>query len=138
MAANEISLNNPAGRLYSILSRAKTAGGTTVRNNFASAFGAPSENVPQVIMNFGLLGLAVDEVSEQLKRINAIDTLEIYSESVPFLKSALSVQNLGTNWEGYKNLLRDEDLRALRFCSKDLAKESLEEALSEDQLKDLN
>ena len=132
----KVSLNNPAGRLYSILSRAKTAGGANVLSNFASAFGTPPENVPQIMLNFGLLGLTVDEISEQLKRINAMDTLDIYLESVPSLKSALSIQNLATNWAGYKDLLRDDDLKTLQHCSKDLAKFSSETVLSEEQLTD--
>jgi hypothetical protein len=137
MAANDVSLNNPAGRLHRILSRAKSAGQANVLSAFASAFEIPSTNIPEVLMNLGRLGVAVDEVSEELRRVNATDTLELYLESAPQLKSALSIQNLGTAWESYKNHIRDEDLRALRYCSKDLSKLSFEEALSDEQIKDL-
>jgi hypothetical protein len=82
-------------------------------------------------------GLAVDEVSEELKRVNATDTLDLYLESAPQLKSALSIQHLGLGWESYKHQIRDEDLRALRYCSKELAKVSLDVVLSEEQIKDL-
>lgn len=134
---NDISLNNPAGRLHRILSRAKSAGQATVLSAFAHAFEIPPANIHEVLMNLGRLGLAVDEVSEELRRVNATDTLELYLESAPQLKSALSIQQLGAAWESYKNSIRDEDLRALRYCSKELSKLSLEEVLSDEQIKDL-
>jgi hypothetical protein len=137
MAANDVSLNDPAGRLHRILSRAKSAGQANVLSAFASAFEVPATDVPEILINLGRLGLAVDEVSEELRRVNATDTLELYLETAPQLKSALSIQNLGATWESYKNHIRDEDLRALRYCSKELSKVSLEEALSDEQIKNL-
>jgi hypothetical protein len=137
MAANEANVNNAAGRLHKILSRAKSSGAPHVLNAFATAFDLPNTEVSQVLLNLGRLGLSVDEVSEELKRINATETLALYLDSVPHLKSALSLQNLGMTWETFKNHIRDEDLRALLYCSKDLAKFSHEEVLSDQQLKDL-
>ena len=104
---------------------------------FAHAFEIPPTNVSEILLNLGQLGLAVDEVSEALRRINDTDNLEEYLESASHLKSALSIQNLGVAWDAYKNHLRDEDLRALRYCSKALAKKSLEVTLSDDQIKKL-
>jgi hypothetical protein len=49
----------------------------------------------------------------------------------------LSIQSLGNAWEGYKNHIRDEDLRALQYCSRALSKLSFEEVLSDEQIKDL-
>jgi len=102
MAANDVSLNNPAGRLHRILSRAKSAGQQHVLSAFASALEVPPTNIPEILVNLGQLGLAVDEVSEQLRRAND-DSLDLYLESVPHLKSALSIQTLGATWESYKN-----------------------------------
>jgi hypothetical protein len=65
MAANDVSLNNPAGRLHRILSRAKTSGQSTVLNAFAHAFEIPPTSVSEILLNLGQLGLAVDEVSEE-------------------------------------------------------------------------
>jgi hypothetical protein len=137
MAANNVALNNPAGRLYSALSRIKAAGGATIQHAFATALEIPQDDMTRIHLNVGLLGLAVDEVSEQLRRINASETLEIYLESVPRLRTALSLHQFGTNWDNYKNLIRDEDLKTLRFCSKELSKVSLEVELSDEQLKQL-
>jgi hypothetical protein len=137
MAANDVSLNNPAGRLHRILSRAKSAGQPNVLLAFATAFEIPPTNISEILLNLGKLGLAVDEVSEELRRANDTDNLEEYLESAPHLKSALSIQHLGVTWETFKNHIRDEDLRALRYCSKALSKISLEEVLSDEQIKDL-
>jgi hypothetical protein len=137
MAANDVSLNNPAGRLHRILSRAKSSGQPTLLGAFAHALEIPPTNISEILANLGQLGLAVDQVSEALKRINDTDNLEEYLDSAPHLKSALSIQSLGATWESYKNHIRDEDLRALRYCSKALSKKSLEVALSEEQIKQL-
>jgi hypothetical protein len=69
--------------------------------------------------------------------VHATDALEIYKESIPGLKAALSVQSFATNWDNHKHLIRQEDLKALKFCSVALSKSSFEEVLSDEQLKDL-
>ena len=70
MAANDVSLNDPAARLHRIVSRAKSAGQPTVLNAFATAFEIPPSNVSEILLNRGQFGLAVDEVSEELRRTN--------------------------------------------------------------------
>jgi hypothetical protein len=134
---SSVSQNNPAGRTYCVLHRAKNSGKRTFLEAFAHALEIPSDKVTDVFLNLGLLGAAIDEVAKQLERVGATETLKLYSESVPHLKSAISLQQLGTVWESARNLIRDEDLRALRFCSKELALLSPEEALSDDQIKEL-
>jgi len=49
MAANDVSLNNPAGRLHRILSRAKSAGQQHVLSAFASALEVPPTNIPEIL-----------------------------------------------------------------------------------------
>jgi hypothetical protein len=60
LAANEVSRNNPAGRLHSILSRAKGTSAPSIQDAFAGVFGTTRDNVLEISLKLGMLGLAVD------------------------------------------------------------------------------
>lgn len=135
MTSEGISLNNPAGRLFSVLSRAKTSGASTYLLAYSHAFDVPRDDVSQIFLKLGQLGLAIDEIIEQMKLIDS-KHLNTYLESVPHLKAAVSVVQLAMNWDSGRSI-RDEDLRALKYCSTDLSEFSREEELSHEQIQEL-
>ena len=132
-----VSLNNPAGRLYEALSSARDKGATNILTAFATALGENPKDPARVFLKVGMLYQAIDEVSEQLKPLNDADFLDLYLESVPRLKAALNIISFNAAWESHKNLIRDEDLKTLKYCSAKLSKASFEPALSEEQIADL-
>jgi hypothetical protein len=102
--AQIVSLDNPAGRLYAILTDVVNKGEslgmarshTSISTVFASALEVDNNNF-EVIIGLGKIFELIDSTRESIKKLNNIDT-DLYLSPLEELAEAFLKVRLSDNW----------------------------------------
>lgn len=116
--------NNPAGRLFDILTAARNQSARdSARNAWATVFEVDRKDTGTILKMLADLIDLTHETKESIKRLNDVDhALHL----TPFgnIENMLSTVNLDGAWEPCKNLIDDMTLLGLRFNADKLSRAS--------------
>jgi hypothetical protein len=131
--ANE---NNPAGRLYDILSAARgNNGNNSVKKVWSTVFGIPESELHKIYYYLTLLLNLVEHTEKEIKLTPNIDH-QLYLRPFGPIKSVLAVSNFDTSWANHSRLLNEAVMTGLQFCSERLS-QCRPDNPAVDELKDL-
>ena len=131
-----IDESNPAGRLHKILSQAnKRPDQEKVREVWARILDVEQEDVALTKAVVELYSLS-NEI-QSLIRMNDQLNHELYLKSFNSINRAFFPLNLSANWQSVKQYLNEEALTRLQFCAEQLSQFYTEDALSEEDLKQI-
>ncbi|BDX03364.1 hypothetical protein MACH16_21120 [Marinomonas pontica] len=129
-----IDINNPAGRYYEILRKAKGKGDDLkVRQVWAQVLDeeeGDDSSITKKIIEVYQLGEEVKGLIGMSEGVNK----ELYLSSFPQIERAIFPLNLNTTWKGQKQQLNDGVMTRLQFCSELLSSIYTEEQLQDDDL----
>ena len=132
-----VDSTNPAGRLHSILSKAKSRpDGHKVRDVWAYAFDCDSKDdadiSSRVVETYNLYK-EVTKLIQMLPNINH----QLYLHSLPSIERAFFPLQLNTNWQPHKTQLNDNVMTRLQFCAEELSKNYSEESIKQTDLESI-
>jgi hypothetical protein len=134
-----VRTDNPAGRLYAFLQRARAANGDIISRGLAKAFGIEENNFGFLYGKLHVVYQLVDETSESLKILHEEDYLGHYEPTSTRLKELLTIPNFNAPWLAFKNeKIKDADLTSLAFVSSTFSKHMAERVVEEVRLKELH
>ncbi|MEQ3528131.1 hypothetical protein [Pseudoalteromonas sp. XMcav11-Q] len=126
-----IDINNPAGRYYEILRKAKSKGDDLkVRQVWAQVLDEDESDDSTITRKV----IEVYQLGEEVKRLIGMNegvNKELYLSSFPQIERAIFPLQLNTTWKAQKQQLNDGVMTRLQFCS-----ELLSSIYNEEQLKD--
>jgi hypothetical protein len=117
-----IKTNNPAGRLYDVLSEARnhpTSQGVPAKKIWSSVFGVDSDST-LLIRRLVQLTEEMDEATERLKQLENF-TLALHLPQLQSLRHALSPTHLNSNWEHVARFLSESSMLSLASAADWLA-----------------
>jgi len=130
--------DNPASRLYSILSRAKATNAGIVSEGYAQVFGLDAKDFGQLLRKLGLMSGEADKVARILKELGETRPHELYLESLPYIKKNFEIVHFAQQWQQFKGPnFRDVDLKTLLFCADRLSQRRPEKTLASEVLQKL-
>src|SRR3954471_9825649 len=120
----EIKTDNPAGRLYTLLSQAMGLSGDGYQI-WGNVFGTPvkkvsndytDESMTEVAEGIIQLRKLIDEVESNLKRIDGIN-LSLYLNPFSRIRDAIKLNRLTvSNYEAHLRTITEGDMTVLAFC----------------------
>lgn len=132
-----VDKNNPAGRLYVILSDAASKNEKEqVFKVWASVFGVEEAKETEIIRSLLSLQELVEEVHSLIENNTQLSS-ELFLKSFPNLRRAVSAQNLSNQWTNYKVRLNPETMTRLEFCAEVLSGEYGELPISDEEIVEL-
>jgi hypothetical protein len=135
---SDTELNNPAGRVLALLTKAKETQARTIAEGFASVFEMDlTDNYGGLYRNLGLLNENLDSIKGRLQQTGNQRFVKRYEEALPHLRRIFAFQNSAQQWESVKQTIRAEDLTTLGFCSDALGESLPERTFSKDELAEL-
>jgi hypothetical protein len=133
----EIKSDNPAGRLYWLLSNARAHNGGNSAQAFAALLHFDQNDIMQMHMRFGTTMYAIKETADLLKEVD-VAYYERFLEAKPTITRFFTSFNPAADWNQYKSTnLSEADLRTLSFCSEVLSRSVPDVVVSADELKEL-
>lgn len=130
------SVNNPAGRLHSILREAKRRNEhRSIKVAWSEVFGLPDSDLSSILIRLVELDGLLRQVEEEVQKLDV--KKDIYLKHVPALRSAILASNLDENWSEKRNLLTEQALDSLEFCSERLEALRPEPTLDETQINEI-
>jgi hypothetical protein len=131
-------LNNPAGRLYEILSEAQNRNGGTTRLQLAEIFQIHSDDTQELLRRMNELIELVNDAERSLRELTEAQEIDSEDFLAPFphIRATLNdmVRNLSSNWDNFKRFGPDV-LTSLRLSSSLLSKFQPEDVIDEQELK---
>jgi hypothetical protein len=138
MSDDNVTPDNPAGRIHAILELMKNTKAPSVLAAFASVFSTNKDDFAGIYRCLGEVAITVDEVADRLRQSDNEAFEKVYNKTIPRIKNAFIVTHFDQQWEQFKQgHVFEDDLRALEFCSAALSRDCPEPVLTEDQLKSL-
>ncbi|AVF75871.1 hypothetical protein ACYVL9_002954 [Vibrio fluvialis] len=126
--------NNPAGRYYALLMKAKGQGDNSkVRSVWAKVFDVDEKNDSLVISHVVALYSLGEEVKSLVNMISDVNA-PLYLSSFPQIEKAIFPLNLDVSWQGPKKHLNDGAMTRLQFCSELLKNSYQEESIDSEEL----
>lgn len=129
-----IGINNPAGRYYEILRKAKSKGDDLkVRQMWAQVLDEDESDDSAITRKV----IEVYQLGEQVKSLVSMGegvNKELYLSSFPQIERAIFPLNLNTTWKAQKQQLNDGVMTRLQFCSELLSSIYNEEQLEDEDL----
>lgn len=131
-----IDESNPAGRLFKVLSQAKSRPDQEkVRDVWARVLDIEQDDVIVTKAVVELYSLS-NEIQSLIKMNDQLNH-ELYLKSFKSINHAFFPLNLATNWNSVKQHLNDEALTRLQFCAEQLSGFYAEDTLSEEDLEQI-
>jgi hypothetical protein len=125
-------INNPAARLYTVLREAKKQlPESRVKEAWAAVFSIEKTDIFEILRSLIALEELVTKVESEISLLDL--NHEIFLKHLPTIRKVLSVSNLDAKWADAKNLLAEEVLGSLEFCSERLGALRPEKVLSTDE-----
>ena len=132
-------VNNPAGRLYEILSdiRSKFSGDVRMKEVWTVVLNIhSSEKLPELLTGISQVMQLVDD-SKRLIRLHPEVDQALYLKPFESIEQAISNVNLGETWQSFTSHLDDPTLVSMRFCSDFLSREEGDEDIETTTLMEL-
>jgi hypothetical protein len=131
------ALNNPAGRLYSIMIEVRRApDNQLMRQVGAKIFGIAETNTRDILsVVIEMLGLLA-RTRKAIESRNDIDQ-EPYLKPIASIEEAFKLTNIDTQYVQFKRFLPDSVMTGLEFCSDKLARTMGEEMIEQSTLDEL-
>lgn len=123
----DINANNPAGRLFLLLNKAKTihipnAQTATISQQMKAAWDIPNGDALAMTYFVANVWESLVEIEEQLK-VADTEEYEIFKDTSDHLRrNFLQAPNLQNNWWQFVSGFRDIDLSRLQYASKTLSR----------------
>ena len=128
---------NPAGRLFKILTTAKAAkDNLPIKQVWANTFELDATDTSSLLLSVAELINLIRVTKNAIQKIEGIDH-KIYLQPFNKIERALAVTNLEATWQSFKNHLDDATMVALQFCSDTLSRQAGEEEISKEDLDNL-
>lgn len=133
----DVPRDNPAGRLYHLLSEANQKGaGNQFGDAWAKVFGVDTEDQGRVLTLLAQVILEVDRGKEAVQTNPEINQ-ELYLRPFEELEKAFNLINYGKSWKSWSNRLQDDTLTKLAYCANELSRVQPEGTISDDDLAEL-
>lgn len=127
-------VENPAGRLFEILSTAKTAqDNLPIKQVWANTFEIDQNDTGALLLNVAEIINLVHLTKGEIQKLDGIDH-KIYLRPFAKIERAFATTNLEAPWQAFKNHLDDATMVALQFCSDTLARQIGENKISKEEL----
>ena len=113
--------NNPAGRLYQLLSAARASNPhLPVKKVWSDIFKVSENELHKVYYYLTLLLSLVEHTEKEIKLIPNIDH-QLYLRPFAPIKNILAVSNFDSSWSVHSQQLSDSVMTGLQFCSERLS-----------------
>jgi hypothetical protein len=130
---NGDKLNNPAGRLHTILDHALNTNGGTIRSVYAKVLEIDPSNLGEILRMLGILSNQAAEIQVLLGTLENPMYSEQYAQCLAGIKRCFEVESVAVPWDAFKNQhVRREYLMALSFCSIPLGERCGEKTIAPD------
>ena len=115
--------NNPAGRLYQILTEVtkQRNDGEPMQRVWARIFGLDENNTEEIFRAYVELLRLLKSARESVERLPDIDP-DLYVKPFEQLERAFTVSSITTNLRSFKQYLTEGTMTALQFCAHTLGK----------------
>lgn len=128
------NFENPAGRLFKILTSAKLGkDNLPIKQVWANTFELDLNDTSSLLLSVAELINLIRLTKDAIQKIEGIDH-KIYLQPFTKIERALAVTNLEANWKSFKNHLDDATMVALQFCSDTLSRQVGENEISKEDL----
>jgi hypothetical protein len=122
----QVEQTNSATRLYALIEKAQRQNsGISTLEAWAITFGVEpsvaSANPHEVIDQLRLMHDEIGHLRRQMARTSF--SADLYDPSLQKISNLLGITNLAAGWNSYVNVVRDQDLLALRWCSQAIENE---------------
>jgi hypothetical protein len=129
-----VDKNNPAGRLYDLLSKASARPGNQhARVVWATVLNADPKNDSEITRKVIALYQLSEEVQSIIRVVEDVNT-DLYLSAFPQVEKAFFPLNLGTSWNSYQQHLDKGVMTSLQFCAELLSNRYVEEKISGEEL----
>src|ERR1700749_4867652 len=109
--------NNPAGRLYSILTKARSQNQqSSIKKVWSVVFETPEDQIHKIYYYLTLLADLTEQAEKEVKLIPDIDH-SLYLKPFPSIRNILKISNLDAEWRNFQGYLNEPVMLALQFCS---------------------
>ena len=116
-----VKRDNPAGRLYEILSEAQRTPNMAVLAVWAKVLKAQPDDKTDIIRRISLMQELFDEVKIKISKIDGINT-DLYLSRFQDLENAIKATNLDAGWDGYRHFINEAAMLNLAHCAEALAR----------------
>ena len=132
------TINNPAGRLATILRKAKKypKQNDVAKNVWPKILEVDPADMPQLLSRLGKLMELLEIISDEIKLQQDINH-DIYLKWVPKVQAGFSVINLNGGFSAFTNPIDEAALDGLDFCSDLLSRRIPEKVLDKDKLQNI-
>jgi len=132
-----VKTDNPAGRLYDILNRAKNfPPNKKVIDVWTEVLNADSDSPEDQITCLFKLRNLFDETIALLESIEGLN-LDLYLQEIPDLKNMVDFDSIFHQWSEKKNLITPTALKEIAFCAEELSRHHKDPAINKEELEDL-
>ena len=129
--------DNPAGRLFLILKKAKKIDKQTkMKNAWAEILGVESKDSAELLRKIGKVNQLPFDIKKGVKSIDDQDH-ELYLRGLGKVENALGNINFNSSWNGFLNIIDDTTVASLEFTSNLLSRENGEHGLSQKDIDNL-
>ncbi len=128
------STENPAGRLFKILSEAKARNDSLPsRLVWANILKIDPTDISTILLNISELINLIHLTKNAIQKIDGINH-EIYLKPFTKLEGAFASTNFEIGWSSFRGQLDDATMVALQFCSDTLSRQISENEISKEEL----
>jgi hypothetical protein len=116
-----VKRDNPAGRLYEILSEARQLPNMVTTEVWTRVLRGEPGNKTDIMRRISLLQELLDEVKIKISNIEEINT-QLYLSRFEELEAVVKATNLNAGWDGYKSHLNEAAMLNLAHCAEALSR----------------
>ncbi len=125
---------NPAGRLWHLLDRAKRYSGETTYTQLPKAFGIQGNDPTALLRALLSCVEALEDIENRIKRITTTDP-ELFLYPIPHLREGFLRAANNSNFDQWKAAyLQPDYLNPLMFCAKEIAQRYPEQDVPKEQI----
>jgi hypothetical protein len=129
--------NNPAGRLYDILSEAlPSRSNKSIRETWANVFGIDPAATGDLLHLMAQLIELLRASRQRIEQVDGVDR-DLYFQPIQNLEKAFASLNLDAQWNDFVNKVDNATMVGLAFCSDTLSQRHTEEVIQKEVLDDL-
>lgn len=130
---------NDGDRLYRVLNNARGLTGGTVVQKFSQALELPMDDVGEFFRSIASLHELLARIGEKLRDLEGDEGphVVIFRDVSPLIRRAITIDALNGPWENQKQLIKAEDLMALRGFAATLSTYHSADAIAAQELEKL-
>lgn len=133
-----VSMNNPAGRLYSILEKGNRIDqNIKIQEAWAKLLETPQDNLPLLFQRVGCVVALPAQIKEEILAQTGINH-EAHLRWLPQVEKAMKQLNFAAQWKAFDQHITDATILGLEICDDVLSRKSPVDPLKDKDLREIH